>query len=418
MLWELSAETLAADLPGYEILNPVGQGAMGRVFVARQTALGRLVAIKFLRINDEDDPMERLARFRREAALTAAMSHPNVLSVYDFGEIEGRPYLVMEYVPEGDLRRRMPASGPMPLEEVAAILEPIGEALAYLHGEGVLHRDLKPENILMQGSVPKVADFGIAVERTGSGDLTRSDQGLGTLGYVAPEQQYRLPVDERADQYSLAAMTYELLTGQRPLGVFKPPSHHNPKIGPAIDRVVLRALDEDREHRFASVQAFVESLARAIRGREPRAGAGWLSVLMAAVLVLACGVAGWTAWLRANAVESAPALVHPPSPAILPVWPASLPEAFRTLTIRRAETIWHTEGDPEGEDGEAVSEANWFRAEREVRAELVSAAGKLWEARARRGPVPDPAEVAKVWDAAHEELLKEAAKPPHPPERP
>ncbi len=184
-------------IPGYEILHPIGTGGMGQVFLARQLPLGRPVAIKVLAIEPGHNSEERILRFRREAELMASLSHPNVLPVFQYGESDGLPYLILEYIAHGDLRRAMPEGYPMEAERVMAILRPVADALAYLHERGILHRDLKPENILMhEGIVPKVADFGVAVSLMGSNSLTKTGHRIGTLGYVAPEQHYQLEVDE------------------------------------------------------------------------------------------------------------------------------------------------------------------------------------------------------------------------------
>ena len=141
-----------------------------------------------------------------------------------------------EYIEGGDLRRFMTAGQPMPVDQARSILLQVGEALTYLHAKGILHRDLKPENILMPtGSLVKVGDLGIAVLQEEAGVLTQSSRGMGTIGYVSPEQQYGLKVDERTDQYSLAALSYELLTGRRPLGLFPPPSRSNPRLSRELD---------------------------------------------------------------------------------------------------------------------------------------------------------------------------------------
>ena len=150
---------------------------------------------------------------------------------------------------------------PMSAGKARQILSQVGEALQYLHGKGIIHRDLKPENILLPtDSLCKVCDFGLAVMRDKSGSLTRSGHGLGTLGYVSPEQHYGLKVDERTDQYSLAALGYELLTGRRPLGSFHPPSRLNPQLSRELDGVILRGLAEQPRDRYPSVSDFLSAL--------------------------------------------------------------------------------------------------------------------------------------------------------------
>ena len=231
------------NIPGYEIIRPIGQGGMGEVYLARQLSLGRPVAVKILSLVSRSDPVEQIARFRREAELMARVHHANVVQVHDSGTVDGRPYLVMEYIEGGDLRERMEPGRPLPSDQVRPLVLPVAQALTCLHAHGIVHRDLKPENILMHhGCTPMLTDFGLAVLDTDAGRLTRTDGLMGTPGYVAPEQQYGLGVDERADQYSMAAVIYELLTGHRPLGILKPPSQLGPGLGPGVDTVLLRAL--------------------------------------------------------------------------------------------------------------------------------------------------------------------------------
>ncbi len=263
------ARAACPTISGYEILGPIGHGAMGEVTLARQVNLNRLVAIKWLRLPGPD-LNKRVERFRREAQLTAPLSHHHILTIYDYGMADERPYLVMEYVEEGDLRRLLKPGVPLPVDQARAILAAVSGAVGYLHGRGILHRDLKPENILMQGgTTPKLTDFGIAVLREAAGHLTQDCERLGTPGYVAPEQQYNLPIDERTDQYSLAALAYEILTGHKPLGVFEPPSSHNPALTPRLDGVIRRALSESPSDRFESVAVFARELDEALRTPPP-----------------------------------------------------------------------------------------------------------------------------------------------------
>jgi len=189
------------EIPGYELLEILGEGGMGRVYLARQEALKRSVCVKVLSIASEDEADLCRARFYREAELLACVSHPNILSVFDFGVTSGSglPYLVTEYVEGGDLRRLLEGKEKLPLAQVRSIVGQVGEALRVLHARGIIHRDLKPENILRQSdSLLKVGDFGIAVMQDKTGLLTRTHGGMGTVGYVAPEQQYGLDVDEQA----------------------------------------------------------------------------------------------------------------------------------------------------------------------------------------------------------------------------
>ena len=261
---ECDERSIPRYIPGFEVIRPLGRGGMGLVVLARQVSLDRLVAIKFLAPALEA-AAQPAVRLRREAELMAKIKHPNIVSIYDLGHVDDRTYLVMEYVDGPDLRRSLDQGHPPPVALVRPLVRPLASALDCLHRNGILHRDLKPENILLErGANPKVTDFGIAVEGSRIGSLTGESQWVGTIGYVAPEVQYRLKVDERADQYSLAAVMYELLTGQKPLGVFKPPSRLNTRLSPRVDAVLLRALQEDREDRYPTIVEFGRELDRAL----------------------------------------------------------------------------------------------------------------------------------------------------------
>ncbi|WZP00739.1 bifunctional serine/threonine-protein kinase/formylglycine-generating enzyme family protein [Isosphaeraceae bacterium EP7] len=296
-------------IPGYEIVRPLGGGGMGVVYLARQISLGRVVAIKLL-ANGPDSSLVSLARrFRREAELMARIRHPNIVSIHEFGEVDGLPFLVMEYVEGNDLRHSMVEGTPLEILQVRSLIAPLVSALDCLHKHGILHRDFKPENIIIgPGFTPMVSDFGISVEYATAGSLTKGDQWFGTIGYVAPEQQYRLNVDERADQYSMAAVMYEALTGQKPLGVFKPPSQLNRRLDERVDEVLMRALQEDRDDRFPTIVGFGTALEAALApppARRPPAGRRSLRIAAIALLPL-IGIAWWILRHREVVVVSKP----------------------------------------------------------------------------------------------------------------
>jgi eukaryotic-like serine/threonine-protein kinase len=281
------------DVPGYEITRLIGLGGMGEVYLARQQALNRPVAIKFLSRNAGEPPDEYDLRFRREAELMARVSHPNVVTIFDYGTAAGRPYLVMEYVEDGDLRSRMIPDAPMKVAEILAITGPVIRAIQYLHRQGIIHRDLKPENILIHHEeTPKVTDFGLAVLDFAIGSPTRVDRAMGTPGYVSPEQQYGLRVDERADQFSLAALCYEMATGRKPLGAYQPPSRLNPKLSREADAAIRRGLSEDPEDRFATIGEFGEALERGLSATADRSGRGRLALLAVALALASLTAAG------------------------------------------------------------------------------------------------------------------------------
>ena len=265
-------EELAAEFPELEILRFIGRGGMGMVYLARQKQLDRMVALKILSPRIASDPAFA-ERFAREARMMALLTHPHVVSVYEFGTTsptgtsEPLYYLLMEFV-DGLTLRQLLDAGQLTPPQAFAIVPQICEALQYAHDKGIVHRDIKPENILLdrQGNV-KIADFGLAKLMGLQGqDLTISASGqvLGTVYYMAPEQLERpLEVDHRADIYSLGVVFYQMLTGELPLGRFAPPSH-KVRLDVRLDEVVMRALEKEPQRRYqqASVlQSQVETIA-------------------------------------------------------------------------------------------------------------------------------------------------------------
>lgn len=249
---------------------------MGAVYKARQPGLDRLVAVKILPREIGDDPAFA-QRFTREAQAMAQLSHPHIVSVYDFGNTDGTFYIVMEYV-DGPNLRQMIRAGKLQPEQALAIVPQICEALQYAHDEGIVHRDIKPENLLLdkKGRL-KIADFGLSKllrEDRQEVSLTGTHQVMGTLRYMAPEQmQGSSAVDHRADIYSLGVVFYEMLTGQLPIGRFEPPSK-KVQVDVRLDEVVLRSLESapDRRYQHASdVKTDVESIVGASDTRLPPA---------------------------------------------------------------------------------------------------------------------------------------------------
>jgi eukaryotic-like serine/threonine-protein kinase len=418
----------ASPVPGYEILRTLSEGGMGRIYLARQHALNRLVCVKTMSIPAGEDADSCRSRFCREAELLASVSHPHILSIFDFGATadQGLPFLVTEYIEGGDLRGHMKADQAMPVSQARSILLQVGNALLHLHGRGILHRDLKPENILMPtDSLVKVGDFGLAVMRDKAGARVDSLLGLGTVGYVSPEQQYGLKVDERTDQYSLAALCYELLTGRRPLGSFAPPSQLNPRLPVKADAVILRGLAEEPKNRFASVREYLDAFEHALIPTPAQARWPFLAVVGSIASLLA--LAGWSgiftsertqtvgteARRAANAAIAKPVTVQPSPPpeSKMPIQneakaPACSPE-FNRLVELRSYTIWVGQGRPTGLAGERVKEANWHEAEHKIEQEVTDRAFAIWK---KQGSPTGPAGDAvkdKNMQTAEAELLKE-----------
>jgi len=278
---------LAKQFPQLDILELLGQGGMGAVYKARQKQLDRLVALKILSPQLVQDAAFA-ERFVREARSLARLSHPRIISVYDFGKTEaGLFYFIMEFIDGTDLRRVI-QSGQLSPAEALAIVPQICEALQYAHDEGIVHRDIKPENILLdkKGRV-KIADFGLAklLGRPASVyTLTRAGQRMGTPHYMAPEQiEHPHQVDHRADIYSLGVVFYEMLTGELPLGRFPPPSQ-KVYVDVRLDEVVLKTLEKEPQRRYqhaSEVKTDVETISstpllscESKKGGEPASKAG------------------------------------------------------------------------------------------------------------------------------------------------
>jgi serine/threonine protein kinase len=257
---------LARHFPQLAMLALLGQGGMGAVYKARQTKLDRLVAVKILPPEVARDPAFA-ERFLREARSLARLNHPHIVTVHDFGDVNGLYYFTMEYVDGHNLRDLLQA-GPLPAAQALAIVPQLCDALQYAHDEGLVHRDIKPENILLdkKGRV-KIADFGLArlVGLTPTYlTLTGTHEVMGTLLYMAPEQMKRThTVDHRADIYSLGVVLYEMLTGELPLGRFAPPSH-KAAVNERVDQVVLRALAREPAERYQDAGAFKQDVLAAL----------------------------------------------------------------------------------------------------------------------------------------------------------
>ena len=250
-----SVDQIAAAFPELDVVGMIGRGGMGAVYHARQPKLDRDLALKILLPDLGADPAFE-ERFTREAQALAKLNHSNIVSVYDFGERDGLFYLTMEFVDGVNLRQAM-AAGRFTPEQALAVVPGVCDALAEAHEMDILHRDIKPENILLDKSGRvKIVDFGIA-RMVGAVapnyTLTQTGAVMGSPQYMAPEQLERThDVDHRADIYSLGVVLYEMLTGELPIGRFRPPSE---KSGTTrdIDAVVMRALEKELDRRFQNV---------------------------------------------------------------------------------------------------------------------------------------------------------------------
>lgn len=253
----------AASIPGFDLLERIGEGGMGVVYRALQHQPRRTVAIKLLTALP-DRPLN-IQAFEREARLMASLHHPNVVTIFECGQIDGRHYLVMEYVSGPPLRSLMTPGQPWPIERAAPLLDRTARALSYIHDQGILHLDLKPENVLCVPDVGvKITDFGLALRRVDA--WTLSDLGVvqGTIDYCPPEQRYGLPIDQRGDLFSLATIAYELLTGTLPGRVYVSACAKNAALPPGLDDVLGRGLARDPDERFQTVEQFRHELAAAL----------------------------------------------------------------------------------------------------------------------------------------------------------
>lgn len=257
----------------YELQGVLGGGGMALVYRALDRVLNRTVAVKVLREQYASDPTF-LQRFTREAQAAAALSHPNIASVYDVGQDGDVPFIVMEYVPGITLRDLIARDGPLPVDQAVEIGAQILGALDYAHRNGLVHRDIKPGNVLItpQGTV-KVVDFGIAKSARDL-SLTAAGLALGTAAYFSPEQARGEAARPESDLYSVGVSLYEMLTGRTPFQAdsdvgmaFKhineapvPPRQWNPAIPPQLERIVLRALAKNPAARFASAEEMQQAL--------------------------------------------------------------------------------------------------------------------------------------------------------------
>src|SRR5512136_179515 len=261
----------------YHILESLGEGGMASVYKAYDTRLERDVAVKIIRIDMFIPAVldKVMKRFEREAKSLAKLSHPNIVSIIDYGEHAGVPYLVMIYLPGGNLKDRLTGQ-PLPWQESFRLILPIARALQFSHQQGIIHRDVKPSNILMSLSgEPMLSDFGIArvLESEGTTSLTGTGVGIGTPEYMAPEQWVGR-TSPQSDLYSLGVVLYEMITGRKPYSADTPaalllkqandplprPRNLVPDLPDRVEKIILKALSKKPEERYSGMEEFIYSL--------------------------------------------------------------------------------------------------------------------------------------------------------------
>jgi WD40 repeat protein len=335
---------------GYEILGELGRGGMGVVYRARQVGLNRVVALKMILAGGHAGEQE-LVRFLAEAEAVAALQHPNIVQLFEYGRHDGLPYFTLEFVPGGSLAEKLRPSGcatPLPADQAARLVGQLAEGVQYAHGKGIVHRDLKPANVLLaEDGTPKITDFGLAkrlegepgregeapAELRATGGLTASGAVMGTPSYMAPEQAGgdRTRVGAAADVYALGAILYECLTGRPPFGAATaldtlllvvrdepaPVRSLQPGVARDLETICHKCLHKEPARRYATARELADDLQRFLRNEPVRArpvGLGervgkWVrrrpvvAALAALVILVAAAGLGGVLWAYGEAVR-------------------------------------------------------------------------------------------------------------------
>lgn len=324
----------------YRVLGELGRGATGVVYRAQDPAIGRIIAIKTIRLSDFTDPAERQRlreRLFREAQSAGILSHPNIVTIYDIAEEQGMAYIFMECVDGPPLEKVLNSPEAIPSDVALALLRQTATALDYAHQKGIVHRDIKPANILIHERIhAKITDFGVA--RIMSQQMTQSGVMMGTPNYMSPEQVQGHAVDGRADQFSLAVIAYEILTGEKPFQaeqlpalLFRivredpvPPQRLNSTIGPQVESALKKALAKNPTDRYAGCTQFVEALSRALESTP-----GWRPLPRSSAHSMPT--------MAGPVVDPNPAGARPSPPAQAPSAPP-IPEAHQPRRLDQTDT--------------------------------------------------------------------------------
>jgi serine/threonine protein kinase len=270
------SDLIGKSLGRYHILEQIGEGGMATVYKAQDTRLDAEVAVKVIRTEKlaQEILQRSLTRFEREAKTLARLNHPNIIRVTDYGEHEGKPYLVMPYFPSGSLKQWL--GKPIPWQEAFQLILPIARALDYAHRQNMIHRDVKPSNILMTADgEPMLTDFGIAkvLDLEETADLTGTGMGIGTPEYMAPEQ-WQGNTSTQSDVYSLGVVLYEMITGRKPYTANTPaalllkqateplprPTLFVPDLPDSVEQILIKALTKNSHERFETTSQFALAL--------------------------------------------------------------------------------------------------------------------------------------------------------------
>jgi serine/threonine-protein kinase len=340
----------------YRILNQIGEGAMGKVYRAYDSALERYVAIKTM-VSKIGSDEELRRRFHREAKAAAGLNHPNIVTVHDYGEERGQVYIAMELLEGSDLKQVIGTRALGRLDQKLAVMEQIAEGLAFAHNMNVVHRDLKPANIhiLPSGQV-KLMDFGLA--RLGASDMTATGQVMGTPHYMSPEQVRGEKVDARSDIFSIGAVFYELLTGHKPfqadsmhavlyLVLQSPPEPMRkwvPDIPQVLVELVEKALSKEAGHRFQNGAELREALRAARRTLEPGSLPSVLPTLAHVPGATAVPLASRSARVEGSAAlevaASVPGSATPRPATVSGKAPTHVPEGTQLVAPRRSPLVY------------------------------------------------------------------------------